>query len=387
MNASSGLRRATHGHARVTYAELFFDLIFVFAVTQLSHALLHHPGWHGAVQAATLFLAAWWVWVFTAWATNWLDPDQPAVRWLLFGMMAAGMLMAVSIPDAFGATGLGFALAHVAMQLGRTGFTWWALGPSKPNERRNFLRILLWLAAAAPFWLLGAAAEGDARLALWLVALAIEYLSPALSFRLPGLGRSTLEDWQVEGGHMAERCGLFLIIALGESILITGATFAERPWTVPAALAFAAAFGGTLAMWWVYFDTGLERGVRHITQAAQPGAMARAGYTYLHAVIVAGVVATAAGDEMLLAHADHVASRATLALAVGGPAGFLLGTGWFKALALGWFPLSHRVGLGALALLLPLGLILPAWGLALGTTLALVLVAVWERRSLPASAR
>jgi low temperature requirement protein LtrA len=334
----------------------------------------------GAVETLILFIAIWWVWVDTAWATNWLDPDRRPVRIMLFGMMAAGMAMAVALPRAFGTAGLVFAVAHVAMQVGRTAFTWQALEDAQ--ERRNFLRILVWKLAAAPFWIAGGWLEGGWRPALWTLALGIESAGPALFFRLPFLGRSGPEDWRVEGSHMAERCALFLIIALGESILVTGATFADQEWNTPTILAFATAFTGTLLMWWVYFDSGAERGEHHIRNLDQPGLMARLGYTYLHALIIAGIVIAAAGDEILLTHPEDRSHAATVLLVLGGPAVFLAGCGWFKAIALGWFPLSHRVGLGLLAAMAALGWLLPALTLAIGAVLALAVVAIWERLSL-----
>ena len=366
--------------AEVTYVELFFDLIFVFAVTQISHSLLHHLTPMGAIETLILFLAVWWVWVDTAWATNWLDPDRRPVRFMLFGMMAAGMMMAVSLPRAFGEAGLIFASAHVAMQLGRTAFTWYALEDA--HERRNFLRILLWKSVAAPFWIIGGLADGAARPMLWALALAIESTGPALYFRVPFLGRSRPEDWRVEGRHMAERCALFLIIALGESVLVTGATFAKLEWDQANSAAFAAAFAATLLMWWVYFDSGAERGERHMATTEQPGLMARLGYTYLHALIIAGVVISATADEVLLTHPEDTPRLATMLLLVGGPAVFLAGCGWFKSIALGWFPLSHRIGLGLLAALAALGWLLPLLALALGSVMALAVVAVWERLAL-----
>ena len=118
------------------------------------------------------------------------------------------------------------------------------------------------------FWIAGGVADHDARLALWAVAIAIEYVSPAVGFFVPGLGRSETTDWDVEGSHLAERCGLFIIIALGESILVTGATFARLDWTPVNASAFVVALIGSIATWWIYFNIGAERGSRHI---AKPG--------------------------------------------------------------------------------------------------------------------
>src|SRR5882724_12671478 len=160
--------------SRVTNAELFFDLVFVFAVTQLSHTVLHHFTSLGAVQVTLLFLAVWWVWVYTTWVTNWLNPDLTPVRILLFLLMLGGLVLSTSIPSAFEGRGLWFAITYAAMQVGRTIF--WVL--STPSERRlarhNTIRILVWLSVSAVFWVLGGFAEGPSRLWLWGVALTIE---------------------------------------------------------------------------------------------------------------------------------------------------------------------------------------------------------------------
>src|ERR1700755_2136426 len=167
-------------HSRVTNAELFFDLVFVFAVTQISHTLLHHFTPLGAVQVTLLFLAVWWVWVYTTWVTNWLDPDQTPGRILLFLLMLGGLVLSTSIPKAFEERGLWFAGAYAAMQIGRTAF--WLLATPKERTlvRHNAIRILLWLCLSAVFWILGGLAEGEKRLYFWIVALGIEYLSAAV---------------------------------------------------------------------------------------------------------------------------------------------------------------------------------------------------------------
>src|SRR6266513_1770241 len=171
---------APNRHARVTNAELFFDLVFVFAVTQLSHTLLLHFTPSGAVQVTLLFLAVWWVWVYTTWVTNWLDPEQTPVRILLFLLMLGGLVLSTSIPKAFESRGLWFALAYAAMQVGRSIFLLASIPPTQPSTRMNAVRILVWLSASAVFWILGGFAEEPWRLLLWAVALGIEYLSPAV---------------------------------------------------------------------------------------------------------------------------------------------------------------------------------------------------------------
>ena len=154
--------RRPHEHNRVTSVELFFDLVFVFAITQISHFLLANFTPLGALETAILMLAVWWVWVFTAWITNWLDPDQTAVRLMLFALMIAGLLLSTSIPKAFEGRGLVFASAYVAMQVGRSAFFLWSVPKSDLGQHRNFIRILAWLSASGMFWIAGG-------LAGWLV--------------------------------------------------------------------------------------------------------------------------------------------------------------------------------------------------------------------------
>jgi low temperature requirement protein LtrA len=222
--------RKPHEHARVTYVELFFDLVFVFAVTQLSHTMLEHFTPLGMAEVLLLYLAVWWAWMYTSWATNWLDPQYASVRLLLFGLMIAGLLLSTSIPKAFETRGLAFVSAYVAIQIGRSIFMLWAFRHHNRPNFKNFQRIFCWFSLSTVFWIAGGFADAPTRLALWAVAIAIEYLGPSSYFWVPGLGRSNTGEWDVEGGHMAERCGLFVIIALGESVLITGATFGNLDW-------------------------------------------------------------------------------------------------------------------------------------------------------------
>ena len=365
--------------------ELFFDLVFVFAITQLSHTLLGDMTALSALQVGLLLLGVWWVWIYTSWVTNWLDPERVPVRACLFVLMLAGLVMSASLPKAFTDKGLAFASAYVFMQVGRTLFFLWAVRGERLAMIRNFQRILVWLSLSAVFWVAGALAEGDARLALWAAALAIEFVSPALFFFVPGLGRSTLADWDVDGGHLAERCALFIIIALGESLLVSGATFANTPWSGTTVSAFVAAFVGAVAMWWLYFDKGEHAGVHRITSATDPGRHARVAYTYLHLPIVAGIIVSAVADELVLAHPDH-ASDAGIVAMLGGPALYLIGVGGFKWVSNDrpWPPLSHLAGLALLAALAvpSFAHLLSALAIVALACSVLVLVAVWEHVSL-----
>jgi low temperature requirement protein LtrA len=379
--------RRGHESTRVTYVELFYDLVFVFAVTQLSHGLLEHLTPLGALQTALLMVAVWWAWIDTAWITNWVDPERAPVRLLLFTLMLFGLVLSASIPKAFDERALAFALAYVAMQAVRTLFMLWALRRHDEGNFLNFLRITIWHAIDMPFWIAGALAEGPARLALWALAIGIESIAPMAGFRVPGIGRSATSDWAVEGGHMAERCALFIIIALGESVLITGATFAGLSWTAPQVGAFLVAFVGSVAMWAVYFNIGAERGSRQIASSDDPGRLARNGYTYLHILIVAGIIVVAVGDDLVLHHPHGAIDTKTAMVLLGGPALYLIGNALFKRLSAPYYPLSHLVGLAALALLIPtIGALTPLT-LSAATTAVLIAVVIWEWVSLGRSSR
>jgi low temperature requirement protein LtrA len=379
------LRSRTAGAVKVTNIELFFDLVFVYAVTQLSHTLLHELNAVGALQVLFLFLAVWWVWVFTTWVTNWLDPERPLVRLLLLALMLAGLLLSMALPEAFGERGLLFAGAYVFMQVGRTLFVLWALGDEAPANTRNFQRIAVWLAVSGVLWLLGGRLDGKERVLLWVAALALEYVGPALAFAVPGLGRSSTADWDIDGGHLAERCSLFVIIALGESVLVTGSSFASTAWQPQAVLAFLSAFVGSVAMWWIYFDLGAERGSHAIRHAADPGRTARVAYTYLHLLIVAGIIVGAVGDELTLRDAQQRVGLISGAVMLAGPMLYLAGNAWFKKTVNDThLPLSHLIGLGLLAVL---GAVLvrqppSVFALGLASSSILVLVAAWETVSL-----
>src|SRR4051812_6729118 len=369
-------------HSRVTYAELFFDLVFVFAVTQVSHTLLAHFTPLGVLQVTLLFLAVWWVWVFTSWATNWLNPEKTPVRLLLFALTLGGLLLSTSIPKAFDDRGLWFALAFAAMQVGKSVFLWVSTPPSRSLARMNAVRITSWLALSAVFWIAGGFATGQSRMVLWAVALGIEYVSPAVRFWIPRYGASSVADWAVEGGHMAERCAGFIIIALGESIVVTGATFAELTWTTENVLAFVSAFVGTLAMWWIYFHKGAEAGSELISRSSEPGRLARLAYTYLHMPIVAGIILSAVADELVLKHPHGHSDIRTVVSAIGGPLLFLVGTILFKHSIRGFLQLSHGAGIIALAALAWFAGGLSPLMLSILTTAVLIAVAAWESLSL-----
>jgi low temperature requirement protein LtrA len=318
------LRREPGVEQRATTLELFYDLVFVFAVTQVSHLLLADLTWEGAGQAALVLLVVWWSWNYTTWVTNELDPSSTVVRLLLIALMLASLLMAIAIPQAFGAKALLFAASYVAIQVGRHAFLTFVAAERGTIERERAARILIWFVAAGVLWIAGALADGSARTVLWLVALALDYTAPLVTFWVPGRPGLRPEVWEVGSAHFAERFQLFIIIALGESIVITGATTADLDLTTARVTAFALAFLSTAALWWLYFNLVATIAERRLAQAEHRTVLARDAYTYLHVVIVAGILLSAVGDELVIAHPTEELPSAELTAVVCGPALYLL---------------------------------------------------------------
>jgi low temperature requirement protein LtrA len=196
------------------------------------------------------------------------------------------------------------------------------------------------------------------------------------------LGFSSVEAWAVDGSHMAERCAGFIIIALGEAIVVNGATFAELAWTPENVTAFLAAFVGSIAMWWIYFHKGAEAGSEMISKSAESGRVARLAYTYLHMPIVGGIILAAVSDELVLKHPNGHADLKTIVSTIGAPLVFLVGTILFKFVIRNFLQLSHGVGIVALAVLAFFASVMWPLTLSVLTTAILVIVAVWESRSL-----
>jgi len=363
---------------RTTTLELFYDLVFVFAITQVSHFLLEHLTWEGAGQATLVLLVVWWSWNYTTWVTNELDPESIVVRMLLIGLMLASFVMAVAIPEAFGDRGLLFAGAYVAIQLGRHTFLTFAAAGKGSLERERAGRILIWFVAAGVLWIAGGLVEGPARTILWLLALAIDYGGPLCTFWVPGMRRIAPSAWELEVSHFAERFQLFVILALGESIVVTGATASGEELDAARLAAFAIAFLGTAAMWWVYFNAAAAVAQRRLELSENRTQMARDGYTYLHVLMVAGVIVAAVGDELVIAHPDEELHGAEIAAVVAGPAIYLLALVLFRLRMAGSLSRKRLAGAAACVAAGLLGTVVPALVLLLLVLAILVAVITAE---------
>jgi low temperature requirement protein LtrA len=314
---------------RASSAELFFDLVFVLVVTQLSALLLDDLTISGATETLFLLLVGWWAWIYTTWATNWFDPDRGPVRALLALLMLASMLGAAAIPDAFGERALLLVVGYVSIQSLRNAFMVLATDRRDPLHL-PLVRIFAWNLWVGAIWFAGAVVDRDARPAVWTVALLCDYAGPLAGHWTPGLGRSDPHEWELEPGHFAERLTLFLMIALGETIVASGLTASQLELTSARLAALVVAFGVALLLWWLYFDFHAERMLGHLKAVTdRRGRLARE-LSYLLIPLVAGIIVCAVASELVIAHPGDEPGGAELLTLGAGPALYLVGSVIYK---------------------------------------------------------
>ena len=235
-------------------------------------------------------------------------------------------------------------------------------------------RILIWSVAVGVLWVLGGILGGTALIAIWLVALVLDYAGPYAGYWSPGLGRSPPSDWEIESAHFSERFQLFVIIALGESIVVTGLTASDLDITLARGTAIAVAFLSSAALWWLYFDYVARIAQIRLDAAADRGRLARDAYTYLHIPMIAGIIVTAVGDELVIAHPGEQLSGPELATVAGGPALYLLGHVGFRLRMARSLSVKRLTAALALCAAGAIGSVMPA--LATATLVLAILIAL-----------
>ena len=339
--------RAPGAEREVSPLELFFDLVYVYAIAQLSHHLLEHGGLRTGAETLVLALAVFYAWYMTAWGMNWLEPDRLAVRLLLVGLTFASLLMSAGIAGAFGGQAWLFVTGYLLLQGGRSAFLIAALRGRPLGE--HFVNVLAWELLSGGLWVAGAIAGGDARLLLWGLAVVADYGGVWALHWLPGRGRAVdLAHADVAAGHLVERFRLFFLIVLGETVATTGTAFTGEPFRLERLLALAIAFTGTVALWWCYFQRA--EGVGADAAAEDAGAVGWWG-TWSLTLMVLAVIAIAVADDLAIARPGEDVTVRFALLAFGGPALFLLAQVLFLGAALGHVPRSRQLGLAALAIL------------------------------------
>jgi low temperature requirement protein LtrA len=368
------LLRSPEDPQRATFLELFFDLAFVFALTQLSQVLSQRLDRSGAFQTLVLLLAMWWIWFSTAWITNRLDPRRPAVQMVVIATLVGSLVMTAALPEAFGGYALIFAGSFAVIQVGRL-LTLMIAQRSDPQH--GFTRVLFWAAVSAVPWIVGAFVHGTARGALWTLAAAIDYTLFALGYPTPRLGRLPASRQPLLAEHLAERYRQFFIIALGELILVTGLAFSGGGFAVDRSAAFIVSIATTVLLWRIYIYRAGELLSAAIAAAPDQFRLARST-SYGHLVMVAGIVVTAVGDKLLITHPLGHTRAAWIAVILGGPALFLAGRAGFEYLVFARVSWDRPIGLLVLAALAPGMLLVPPLVVGLAATAVLAGIAICD---------
>jgi len=331
----------------VTPLELFFDLVYVFTVSQLAHHLLGHVDARGIAETLVLTLAVMYAWFMTVWTSNWLDADRQPVRLMLLCVMFASLVMSTSVGEAFGDRAWLFVVGYLAIQIGRTAFAVVAFRGHRLH--RHFVNALVWEIGTGLIWIAGLATEADGQLAIWATAVAISYGGVIAGHPLPGRRSPFSTDSQIYAGHLLERFRLFFLIALGETVLTLGNAFAAEPVAADRLLVLAVAFTGSVALWWCYFHRAEEIGVQAVGETDNPSRLVGWGNYTLIAMVV-GIIAIAVGDELAIADPGGPTATAATALIFGGPAIFLLAQLGFMQRATGSFSRPRLLACAALLL-------------------------------------
>ncbi|MFF5174597.1 low temperature requirement protein A [Micromonospora sp. NPDC000089] len=358
---------------RVTLLELFFDLVYVVALALISRGLVTDVTWQRAGQSLIVLMAIWWTWAITTLVTDMYDPERPQIKLLIVTVMFGALLMTTAIPHAFDTRGPVFAGAYVAIHLGR-GLFLIPLVRGHPDTQRRAARIFVWFCVSAIPWLVGGVVGGHAREALWALALAVDYGGFRLAYPVPGLGVVPEGARNVTAEHLSERYQQFFIIALGDAILVIGTMFSVARSEAANLAAFFLAFAGTLLLWRIYVHRSGELLPKAIRTSRSPSRFLLTA-PYTHLMMVAGVVTTAAGFDLVLHEPSGRTPPSWAAVLLGGPALFLAGRAAFEYEVFSRVSISRPGGLLALLTIAPGILFLPPLFAAAGVTLVLAGVA------------
>jgi low temperature requirement protein LtrA len=349
---------------RVMPLELFFDLVFVLAITQCTALMADDPTWEGLARGILVLGVLWWSWVAYAWLTSVVDPEEGAVRIAIFGAMAALLIVALCVPQAFGGLALEFALAYAVVRVGQI-VLYVLASANDPDLRRSVTGLAVGTGIGVGLLIGASFLDGFAQGAMWALALLLDMGEPYL------FGG---EGWKLSPGHFAERHGLIIIIALGESIVAIGVG-AEVGLTFGVAAAAVLGISVAAALWWIYFDVVALVAARRLAEAPvgrEQNAMARDSYSYIHFAMVAGIVLVALGLKKTLGDVDQALKVEPAFALLGGLAIYLLGHVAFRLRNIHTLNRQRLVLAVVFLALIPLALEISALAL-----LAVVNVLIW----------
>ena len=332
---------------KTSYIELFFDLVFVFAFTQVTALILEDTSPQGFLRSALVLAMVWWAWSAYAWMTDAIDVDNSVTRLIMFAAMVAGFFMALSVPDAFQDEAAWFAVAYFVARVLHTALYAWGVR-EHPGQLRAVAQLTPWFLVAALVALAGGFADPEYRAWIWLASLVIDVVGTLTIAR---------GEWRVSPSHFAERFALIVIIALGESIVAIGIGTSDLERDATYALSVVVAFAGVAALWWAYFDftaVAAERSLRRASRAAR-GPLARDVFTFFHYPLVLGIIFYAVAAKKTLEHPlDPLSEPGRWALGLG-VAAFLCAFALMRFRVLrriAW----ERLGAAAVALVLSVSL-------------------------------
>ncbi|MGW4466763.1 low temperature requirement protein A [Micromonospora sp. NPDC004704] len=360
---------------RPAFLELFFDLVYVFALLSLADKLVHRMTWAVAGQVLVLLLAFALIWVLTAWTGSTADLSRPMAQPQVIWAMAGSLLLAATVPDAYGSRGLLFAITYVLIHLGSILYNL-STGAPGPELRDSRRWILLWEGVAGIGWIIGGLLTGTARAVLWAVAVGIEYTGVVLGW--PGLTSRTRRHRRrrLAGERLAERYRRFVIIALGTSIFVAGASFSEpRTQSIDQAWSLVVVFVITVLLWRIYIYRAGEMMTVAIARSDDPSRLSQ--FTAVaHLIMVAGIVGTAAAGQFVIEHPFEETPAPWAASILGGSALFLIGRGMLDYIVFRRVSRSRPVGLVLLVAAAPVVQLLSMIETALLVMVILSLIAV-----------
>jgi low temperature requirement protein LtrA len=349
---SDAERELEYDEHQVTPLELFFDLVFVFGITQATRLLAQDPTWGGVFRGMLVLAALWWAWSVYAWLTSAMDVDEGGVRLVMLASMGAMFGVALAVPGAFGDDAVLFGLAYLLVRLFHLVLSATVVRDD-PDRRGALLRFAPTAIVGPSLLVFAGFLEGDERIAVWLVALAIDYLGPVVI----GVGRG----WRVAPEHFAERHALIILIALGESIIAIGV---GAGFELGLEVIVAAALGIVVvsALWWLYFDVAAIFARRRLMQAKglELHRLALHAYSYLHLPMVAGIVLFALGLKTTVGHAGEALDTVPAVALCGGAALYLLAHIAFLFRTTGRIFRRRTVGAAGLLALVPAAVAIPA---------------------------
>ncbi len=379
----AGVLRDPVESERVHFLELIFDVVFVFAFTELSQHLYDELSWAGLAKVLVLLLAMWWVWYRMAWTTNRYNPGRPAIQSMIVVTMLATLLMSAALPHPFvnRAVGAVFGSTYVAVEVGR--HTWLVLLGGDRRVQLVSVRVLFWAVLSAPLWIAGIFGSASFGLVLWTVAVAVDYAGGLLDFPTPRLGRAGLRGQKVAGAHLVERYRQVLIIAFGETILASGIQFSPYAFQRDRTAALIVSFVITLLVVRIYIYRAGAMLPEAIAATAAPAYIGELA-SYAHLTMAAGIILSAVGDKIVITRPLAHAGLGWTLVILGGPAVFLVGRGALDYATFSRVSRSRPAGVVLLAATVPTTRHLPSIGVAAVAAAILTAVALgnwiaWQR--------